>query len=169
MAAVGEGVGELLLVGDEEDPAHLLAEVAQLLDHDLAALAVENVVLNGVMMGLTPDEARERIDAVFEFAELEEFKELRLKNYSSGMTVRLAFAVMIQADTDILLIDEVLAVGDASFQQKCADVFHKMRDSGKTVVLVTHEEDIAAYAGRQVRFRDGHIASDAMTQKGAAE
>jgi ABC-2 type transport system ATP-binding protein len=120
--------------------------------------AVENVVLNGVMMGLTPDEARGRIDAVFEFAELEEFKELRLKNYSSGMTVRLAFAVMIQADTDILLIDEVLAVGDASFQQKCADVFHKMRDSGKTVVLVTHDMGaVETYCDRAMLIHDGDV------------
>ena len=120
--------------------------------------AVENVVLNGVMMGLTPREARRRVDAVFEFAELEEFKELRLKNYSSGMTVRLAFAVMIQADTDILLIDEVLAVGDASFQQKCADVFHGMRDTGKTVVLVTHDmSSVEAYCDRAMLLHDGDI------------
>ena len=120
--------------------------------------AVENVILNGVMMGLTPAEARERIDAVFEFAELESFKELRLKNYSSGMTVRLAFAVMIQADTDILLIDEVLAVGDASFQQKCADVFHRMRESGKTVVLVTHDmAAVETYCDRAMLIHDGDV------------
>ena len=68
---------------------------------------------------------------MIEFAELEEFVDLKLKNYSSGMLVRLAFAVMIQADADILLIDEVLAVGDASFQQKCADVFHEMQARGQ--------------------------------------
>jgi ABC-2 type transport system ATP-binding protein len=89
--------------------------------------ARENVVLNGVMMGLTPREARRRLDAVLDFAELREFVELKLKNYSSGMMVRLAFAVMTQADTDILLIDEVLAVGDAAFQQKCTDTFREMR------------------------------------------
>jgi len=120
--------------------------------------AIENVILNGVMMGLSPREARERVDAVFEFAELEEFKELRLKNYSSGMTVRLAFAVMIQADTDILLIDEVLAVGDASFQQKCADVFYDMRESGKTVVLVTHDMgSVETYCDRAMLIHDGDV------------
>ncbi|MEZ5062927.1 MAG: ABC transporter ATP-binding protein [Solirubrobacterales bacterium] len=120
--------------------------------------AVENVVMNGVMMGLSPREARERIDAVFEFAELTEFKELRLKNYSSGMTVRLAFSVMIQADTDILLIDEVLAVGDASFQQKCADVFFRMRDQGKTVVLVTHDMgSVETYCDRAMLIHDGDV------------
>ena len=90
--------------------------------------ARENIVLNGVMMGLSRREAQRSVDAVLDFAELREFSEMKLKNYSSGMTVRLAFAVMIQADADILLIDEVLAVGDAAFAQKCADVFHGLKD-----------------------------------------
>src|SRR5206468_11031643 len=89
--------------------------------------ARDNVVLNGVMMGLTRREARRRLDAVLHFAELEDFVELRLKNYSSGMMVRLAFAVMVQADADIMLVDEVLAVGDAAFAQKCSDVFRERR------------------------------------------
>ena len=101
--------------------------------------ARENVILNGVMTGLTRREAEDRLDAVIAFAELEEFTDLKLKNYSSGMLVRLAFSVMIQSEAEILLIDEVLAVGDASFQQKCKDVFHGMRDSERTVVLVTHD------------------------------
>ncbi len=104
---------------------------------DLAAR--DNVVMNGIMMGLSPREARKRYDSVIEFAELEEFKDLKLKNYSSGMHVRLAFSVAIQVDADILLIDEVLAVGDAAFQQKCFDVFNQMRDAGKTIVFVTHD------------------------------
>jgi ABC-type polysaccharide/polyol phosphate transport system ATPase subunit len=104
---------------------------------DMAAR--DNVVMNGIMLGLTPKEARRRYESVIEFAELQEFKDLKLKNYSSGMHVRLAFSVAIQVDADILLIDEVLAVGDASFQQKCFDVFNEMRDGGKTIVLVTHD------------------------------
>ena len=80
--------------------------------------ARENVILNGVMMGLSQREARRKLDAVLEFAELEEFADLKLKNYSSGMLVRLAFSVMIQSEAEILLIDEVLAVGDAAFQEK---------------------------------------------------
>jgi ABC-type polysaccharide/polyol phosphate transport system ATPase subunit len=104
---------------------------------DLAAR--DNVVMNGIMMGLSPREARRRYQSVIEFAELEEFKDLKLKNYSSGMQVRLAFSVAIQVDAEILLIDEVLAVGDAAFQQKCFDVFHRMRDEGKTIVFVTHD------------------------------
>jgi ABC-type polysaccharide/polyol phosphate transport system ATPase subunit len=104
---------------------------------DLAAR--DNVVLNGIMMGLSPREARARYDAVIDFAELREFEELKLKNYSSGMHVRLAFSVAIQVDADILLVDEVLAVGDAAFQQKCFDVFNRMRDEGRTIVFVTHD------------------------------
>ena len=101
--------------------------------------ARENVIINATMLGLSPREARRRLDRVLEFAELEEFADLRLKNYSSGMLVRLAFAVMIQVDADILLIDEVLAVGDAAFQQKCYDEFARLRREGRTMVLVTHD------------------------------
>jgi ABC-type polysaccharide/polyol phosphate transport system ATPase subunit len=106
-------------------------------NQDLAAR--DNVVLNGIMMGLSPREARARYDAVIDFAELREFEELKLKNYSSGMYVRLAFSVAIQVDADILLVDEVLAVGDAAFAQKCFDVFNRMRDEGRTIVFVTHD------------------------------
>jgi ABC-type polysaccharide/polyol phosphate transport system ATPase subunit len=106
-------------------------------NQDLAAR--DNVVLNGIMMGLTPREARARYDAVIDFAELREFEELKLKNYSSGMHVRLAFSVAIQVDAEMLLVDEVLAVGDAAFQQKCFDVFNRMRDEGRTIVFVTHD------------------------------
>ena len=91
------------------------------------------------MLGLSPREARARFDRIIDFAELREFADLKLKNYSSGMLVRLAFAVMIQVDADILLIDEVLAVGDAAFQQKCFDEFARIRRSGATVLLVTHD------------------------------
>ena len=104
---------------------------------DMAAR--DNVVMNGIMLGLSPREARKRYESVIEFAELEEFKDLKLKNYSSGMQVRLAFSVAIQVDAEILMIDEVLAVGDAAFQQKCFDVFNELRDAGKTIIFVTHD------------------------------
>jgi ABC-type polysaccharide/polyol phosphate transport system ATPase subunit len=120
--------------------------------------ARENVILNAVMMGLSPREAQHRFDEVIDFAELHDYTDLELKNYSSGMMVRLAFAVITQVDADILLIDEVLAVGDASFQQKCADVFHGMRNSGKTVVLVTHDmPSVQAYCHRALLLDDGEI------------
>jgi ABC-2 type transport system ATP-binding protein len=125
-------------------------------NHDLTAR--ENVVLNGVMMGLTPREARGRLDAVLEFAELEDFVDLKLKNYSSGMLVRLAFSLMLEVDADILLIDEVLAVGDAAFQQKCADAFREMKAAGKTIILVTHEmATVEAYCHRAMLISGGHI------------
>jgi ABC-2 type transport system ATP-binding protein len=101
--------------------------------------ARENGVLNGVLMGSTRREARRRLDEVIDFAELRDFADLKLKNYSSGMMVRFAFSIMVQADADIMLIDEVLAVGDAAFAQKCMDVFYEKRDAGKTIVLVTHD------------------------------
>jgi ABC-2 type transport system ATP-binding protein len=120
--------------------------------------ARENVVLNGVMMGLTPQESRDRLDGVIEFAELGDFIDLKLKNYSSGMLVRLAFSLMLQVDADIMLIDEVLAVGDAAFQQKCADAFREMKQAGKTIVLVTHEMAVVEeYCHRAMLISDGRI------------
>jgi ABC-type polysaccharide/polyol phosphate transport system ATPase subunit len=120
--------------------------------------ARENVVLNGVMMGLTPQEARSRLDAVVAFAELDEFVDLKLKNYSSGMLVRLAFSLLLEVDADVLLIDEVLAVGDAAFQQKCADAFREMKAAGKTIVLVTHAmATVEEYCHRAMLINDGRI------------
>jgi ABC-2 type transport system ATP-binding protein len=118
--------------------------------------ARENVELNGVMMGLGRREARRRLDSVLDFAELREFVDLKLKNYSSGMMVRLAFAVMVEADADVMLIDEVLAVGDAAFAQKCTDVFREKRSSGKTLVLVTHDmATVQAFCDRAMLIHDG--------------
>ncbi len=118
--------------------------------------ARENVALNGVMMGLGRREARRRLDAVLDFAELTQFTDLKLKNYSSGMMVRLAFAVMVQADADVMLVDEVLAVGDAAFAQKCTDVFRAKRNAGKTVVLVTHDmAAVQAFCDRALLIHDG--------------
>jgi ABC-type polysaccharide/polyol phosphate transport system ATPase subunit len=120
--------------------------------------ARENGVLNGVLMGLTLREARRRLDAVLDFAELGDFVDLKLKNYSSGMMVRLAFAVMVQADADIMLIDEVLAVGDAAFGQKCMDVFHERRRAGKTIVLVTHDmATVQSLCHRAMLLHDGEL------------
>ena len=120
--------------------------------------ARENVTLNGVMVGLSRREARARLDAVVDFAELAEFVDLKLKNYSSGMLVRLAFSVMIQSDADVLLIDEVLAVGDAAFQQKCHDVFREMRGDGRTVVLVTHDMSaMQRYCHRAMLLDEGRV------------
>jgi ABC-type polysaccharide/polyol phosphate transport system ATPase subunit len=101
--------------------------------------ARDNVVINAIMLGLTRKQAKDRFDEIVRFAGLEEFLDLKLKNYSSGMQVRLGFSVAIQVDADILLVDEVLAVGDAAFQQKCFEQFHRLKDEGRTIVLVTHD------------------------------
>jgi ABC-type polysaccharide/polyol phosphate transport system ATPase subunit len=120
--------------------------------------ARENVVINAVMLGLSPAEARRRFAAAIEFAELEDFIDLKLKNYSSGMQVRLAFAVLVQLDADILLIDEVLAVGDAAFQQKCIDTLNRMHHEGRTIVLVTHDMGaIEQFCDRAALFEGGSL------------
>jgi ABC-type polysaccharide/polyol phosphate transport system ATPase subunit len=120
--------------------------------------ARDNVVINAVMMGLTPAEARDRFDDIIRFAELEQFVDMKLKNYSSGMQVRLAFAVMVQSGADVLLIDEVLAVGDAAFQQRCLDEFYRLRDEGRTIVLVTHDMTmVERFCNRALLLTDGRI------------
>jgi ABC-type polysaccharide/polyol phosphate transport system ATPase subunit len=120
--------------------------------------AHDNVLINAVMLGLTPDQARERYDAVLDFAELREFQDLKLKNYSSGMQVRLAFAVMVHVDADLLLIDEVLAVGDAAFQQKCYDVLTDLRRAGRTILLVTHDMDqVQRFCDRAMLLERGEV------------
>ena len=101
--------------------------------------ALDNVVVNATLLGLSPAEARRRFPAIIEFAELEDFTDLKLKNYSSGMHVRLGFASAIQADADVYLVDEVLAVGDIRFQQKCFDTFRRLKREGRTVVFVSHD------------------------------
>ncbi len=122
--------------------------------------AHDNVLINAVMLGLTPDQARERYDAIMDFAELHEFAELKLKNYSSGMQVRLAFSVMVHVDADLLLIDEVLAVGDAAFQHKCYDVLERARDEGRTILLVTHDmEQVQRFCDRAMLLDRGRIVA----------
>ena len=98
----------------------------------------DNVYLNGALLGFNRKQMDMMYDDIVEFAELEEFMEQKLKNYSSGMQVRLAFSVAIRAKSDILLIDEVLAVGDANFQKKCIGVFSDLKSQGRTIVFVTH-------------------------------
>ena len=123
--------------------------------------ARENVLINATMLGLSPKEGRRRFDEIIDFAELHDFVDLKLKNYSSGMMVRLGFATMIQIDAEILLIDEVLAVGDAAFQQKCFDEFARIRRDNKTVLLVTH--DMAAvrrFCDRALLLEHGVVVED---------
>ncbi len=122
--------------------------------------ARDNVLINAVMLGLTPVQARSRYDSIIAFAELEGFEDLKLKNYSSGMQVRLAFSVMVHVDADILLIDEVLAVGDAAFQQKCHDALNQARDAGRTVLLVTHDmNQVRRYCDRALLLDRGSVVA----------
>src|SRR5205807_6465229 len=103
----------------------------------------------------------ERVDAILRFADLEECAELKIKNYSSGMQVRLAFTVAILARADILLMDEVLAVGDASFQEKCFDVFTRFKRDGKTIVLVSHDlGTLERYCDRVLLIEHGRVIAD---------
>lgn len=117
----------------------------------------ENVFLNGALLGFSRKEMEEKYDDIVEFAELEQFMDQKLKNYSSGMQVRLAFSVAIRADADILLIDEVLAVGDEAFQRKCLSYFAKLKREKKTVVFVTHSmEAVQQFCDRAILIDKGH-------------
>jgi ABC-type polysaccharide/polyol phosphate transport system ATPase subunit len=120
--------------------------------------ARDNVVINAVLLGLSRREARRRFDDIIAFAELEEFVDLKLKNYSSGMHVRLAFAVATQADAEVLLIDEVLAVGDAAFQQKCFEQFQRLKVAGCTIVFVTHDmRAVERFCDRAMLLERGQV------------
>ena len=120
--------------------------------------ARDNATLNATMLGLSPREARRRFDSVIDFAELGDFVDLKIKNYSSGMLVRLAFSVMIHVDAEILLIDEVLAVGDAAFQQKCYEEFERIRRSGATVLFVTHDMSaVQRFCDRALLLEHGRV------------
>ena len=120
----------------------------------------ENVYLNGALLGFSNKEMDEMYEDIWKFAELEEFQDQKLKNYSSGMQVRLAFSIAIRARGDILLLDEVLAVGDAEFQKKCNDYFYSLHGN-QTVILVTHSMDaVKAFCDRAVLVDDGKIKLD---------
>jgi ABC-type polysaccharide/polyol phosphate transport system ATPase subunit len=126
----------------------------------------ENVVLNGVMLGRTPDKMTERLDSILEFAELEQFADAKLKQFSSGMRLRLAFSVMVQANPDVYLFDEVMAVGDAAFQEKASATFSDLKERGKTVVLVTHSMPaIEQLCDRAMLLEAGSIASIGATEE----
>lgn len=119
--------------------------------------ARDNIWINGTLLGLSRRQIRDRFDAILGFAELERFVDQKLKNFSSGMQVRLAYAIAIQVDFDILLLDEVLAVGDAAFQAKCFSTFARFRRERKTVVYVTHDvETVRTFCDRAALLRDGH-------------
>jgi len=109
---------------------------------DLELNARDNIRINATLAGLGRRQLDEKFERILEFSELERFVDQKLKNYSSGMLMRLAYSIAIQIPFDVLLLDEVLAVGDESFQQKCFGTFDRFKDEGKTVVLVTHQLEL---------------------------
>ena len=120
----------------------------------------ENVFLNGAMLGFSHKEVEAMYDDIVEFAELRRFMDQKLKNYSSGMQVRLAFSMATRAEADILLVDEVLAVGDADFQRKCFEYFHYLKKQAKTVIFVSHDMDaVREYCDRATLVEDSKIVS----------
>lgn len=126
----------------------------------------ENVFLNGAILGLTRKEVVAKYDEIVAFAELEKFMDQKLKNYSSGMQVRLAFSIAIRAHNDILLIDEVLAVGDAAFQRKCFEVFKSIKQSDKTIIFISHDMNaIREYCDRAIMIEDGKVVSSGSPSK----
>ena len=125
----------------------------------------ENVYLNGAMLGFSHKEMEAMYDDIWKFAELKDFQDQKLKNYSSGMQVRLAFSIAIRARGDILLLDEVLAVGDAAFQKKCNDYFKSLHGN-QTVILVTHSmENITKFCDRAILIENGKITLEGDPKK----
>lgn len=121
----------------------------------------ENVYLNGALLGFSNEEMDGMYKEIVDFAELNDFMDQKLKNYSSGMQVRLAFSIAIRARGDILLLDEVLAVGDAAFQRKCFNYFAELKRDKRTVVLVTHSmESVQTFCNRAIMIEDGKIVID---------
>jgi ABC-2 type transport system ATP-binding protein len=130
----------------------------------------ENVYLNGALLGFSDEEIDDFYGEIVEFAELEKFMDQKLKNYSSGMQVRLAFSVAVRAKADILLIDEVLAVGDADFQRKCFDYFKLLKKNKKTVIFVSHDMGaVREYCDRAMLLDDGSILFAGDVKKITAE
>lgn len=126
----------------------------------------ENVFLNGALLGFSKEEMESMYEEIVDFAELHDFMEEKLKNYSSGMQVRLAFSIAIRADTDILVLDEVLAVGDEAFQRKCEEYFNSVKRRKKTIVLVTHSmNSVRKYCTRAMLIQDGRVVAVGNPEK----
>ncbi len=126
----------------------------------------ENIYLYGALLGLRRREVQEKFDEIVEFSELGSFIEYPVKNYSSGMYMRLGFSVAVHLRPDILLIDEILAVGDASFQQKCFQHLNSLRRQGRTIVLVSHDlESVARFCERAIWLDRGHLRADGPSER----
>lgn len=125
---------------------------------DMEATGKENVFLNGAMLGFSKKEMQARYDSIVEFAELGKFMNMPLKNYSNGMTARLGFAIAVDVNPDLLIVDEILAVGDAAFQQKCAEKIASLQANGTTLLLVSHNAaQVKKLCKRALWIKDGSI------------
>lgn len=126
----------------------------------------ENIYFNASIFGLTRDEIDKRIDDIIKFSELEDFIDNPIRTYSSGMYMRLAFSVAINVDAEILLIDEILAVGDQHFQEKCFAKLEELKESDKTIVIVTHSlEAVRKICSRAIWIRNGEVEMDGIPSK----
>jgi ABC-type polysaccharide/polyol phosphate transport system ATPase subunit len=121
----------------------------------------ENIVLNGLLLGLSRRQVAERAARIIDFSELGDFIDAPVKQYSSGMYMRLAFSIATEVDPDILLMDEILAVGDTGFQQKCFERIQAFRDAGKTILFVSHDlSSIQRFCSRAILIHDGHLVEN---------
>ena len=126
----------------------------------------ENIYFNASIFGLTRNEIDKRIDKIIEFSELEGFIDNPVRTYSSGMYMRLAFSVAINVDADILLIDEILSVGDQHFQEKCFKKIEELKEDGKTIVFVTHSmESVKRFCTRAIWLHQGHVKMDGEVEE----
>jgi len=132
--------------------------------------AKENVAIYAAIMGMTGGELKERYNTIIDFAELRHFEDMKLKNFSSGMTIRLAFSTAVHTDPDIILLDEVLAVGDEAFQKKCMDRIYALKAQGKTTVFVSHAlPAVGALCERAMALNEGRVLSIGDTDKVIAD
>jgi ABC-2 type transport system ATP-binding protein len=140
-----------------------LIEVGAGFHHDLSGR--DNVYLNGAILGMTEDEINEKFDSIVEFSEIGQFIDTEVKFYSSGMYLRLAFSVAVHTDPEVFLVDEILAVGDETFQKKCIDKIKELAGEGKTLVVVSHDLDLVSrICERGVLLEHGRIVMDAPVQ-----
>lgn len=127
----------------------------------------ENIFLNGIILGMTRKYVESKFDEIVDFAEIRDFIDLQVKNYSSGMVIRLAFAIAVEARADIYLLDEVLSVGDAGFQKKSLEKMLGLLSNGATGILVSHNiQDVKKYCNRVVLLKEGEVFFDGPTEEG---
>ncbi|MFP4119083.1 MAG: ABC transporter ATP-binding protein, partial [Candidatus Woesearchaeota archaeon] len=132
--------------------------------HDLSAK--ENMYLYGAILGFTRKEMKAKAKKIFRFAGVEKFADLKLKHYSSGMTARLAFAIMVESDPDILLLDEIFAVGDKDFKPLCKNIFQEYKKKGKTIIFASHSlKDVREFCDRTIWLEEGAVKEYGNTEK----